>query len=457
MKAIRFKLTPDENLPMFSRLIGEVVDVSFREVVEQGIHPWTGDDQHRDLADAFVERMNRDNHEPTGLRDHDIVRDFVLPPWNQWSSKTRFEQVVERIQKNILFCDTSLTFPALYKIARRELTKQWSSRLALELAETLKPSFPELRRFLKSKDRRVKLHGRMDLGDYDWSQVLSLDDFANHERLIIDVAVSTLNFRNKSFLAAVTDDYGRLRMVSSIDHITLTQPATNEHRVPILWQAERQGKHWQLRPNVGASRDAREDAQEFASRWRRDMGTLCFSVRTQDVVDMVDSESASASFPRLRYTLGQYSPTVVGQVAKAKVPLYVLGTIPNQSWSRERLKSILREYGVPITGVKMVLVERLAKLADSEYCAQRLILDCFFSENRFVRVSREVRYGEQFPVLGRENTLKSLLLHLYALRHLRGNVVIDPAYENDSCNVQDLALALISGRIRPTGGYLQLA
>ena len=73
-----------------------------------------------------------------------------------------------------------------------------------------------------------------------------------------------------------------------------------------------------------------------------------------------------------------------------------------------------------------------------------------------MRVSREVRYGEQFPVLGRENSLKGLLLHLYALRHLRGNVVIDPSYENDSCAAEELANALIAGRLKLPGGFVQV-
>lgn len=136
--------------------------------------------------------------------------------------------------------------------------------------------------------------------------------------------------------------------------------------------------------------------------------------------------------------------------------LFVLGRFPSHSWSGAHLKSILREYGASTTGVKKVLVEKLAALADSEYRELESLLNRFFSENRFVRVSREVRYGEQFPVLGRENTLKGLLLHLYALRHLRANVVIDASYENDSCAIHELAMALISGRITLPGAFVRV-
>jgi hypothetical protein len=197
-------------------------------------------------------------------------------------------------------------------------------------------------------------------------------------------------------------------------------------------------------------------AHEFALRWRRDGGNLCFSASTQDVIDMVDSGSAKASFPGLRYMMGQYSPRVTGQVPKAKVPLYILGKVPSHNWSGAQLKAILREYGAATSGVKKALVERLAKLAYAEYETHKPLLDGFFSENHFIRVSREVRYGEQLPVLGRENTLKGLLLHLYALRHLRGNVVIDTAYENESCGIQELALALINNRVTLPGGFVRV-
>jgi hypothetical protein len=197
-------------------------------------------------------------------------------------------------------------------------------------------------------------------------------------------------------------------------------------------------------------------AREFALRWRRDGGNLCFRAHTQDVIDMVDSGSAKASFPGLRYMMGQYSQKVTGQVPKAKVPLYVLGKVPRHSWSGAQLKSILREYKAPTSGVKKALVERLAKLADAEYETHKPLLDSFFSENRFVRVSRDVQYGEQLPVLGQENALKGLLLHIYACRHLRGSVVIDTSYENDSCSIQELALALMNTQISLPGGFIRV-
>ena len=95
------------------------------------------------------------------------------------------------------------------KIARASLLERWNRSLALRLAERLNPSFQELRRFLKSKDPRVKLKSQMELDQYNWGHILSLDEFANHERLLIDEAFGPVNFRTRAFLDAVTDDKRR--------------------------------------------------------------------------------------------------------------------------------------------------------------------------------------------------------------------------------------------------------
>ena len=456
MNTLQLRLAPDETLPRFGRLQWDVIHAPFRDVLEQGVHPWTGNNLHHDLSDAICARLNRAEYKPAGLLSHRMVADMAISPVNTMSSKTRLEFLLDRIRKEVYFCEAGLDFPALAEIARALLRERWNRSMALRLAERLNPSFQELRRFLKARDGRVKLKCQTDLDQYNWGYVLSLEDFANHERLLVDEAFGPVNFRTPAFLDSVTDEYRRLRLLPSVDHVTLSQPNPIAHQVPVLWQAERQGGHWRLRPNVGASREARAAAKTFAARWRRDSGQLCFTARTQDLIEMVESEAAQASFPNLRYTREVNRPKVLGEVGRGYVPLYTLGGIPTFKSSAEQLKAILRDHGVPATGVKQSLVEKLAALASAEYARHEALLDGFFTENRFVRVINEGQVGEPLPVLDRENRLKGLLLRVYALRHLRGNVVIDPAYLNDSCTARDLALALINERIALKGGLMRV-
>ena len=456
MKTLQLRLEPDQQMPMFSRLHWDVIDVSFREVLETGVHPWVGNNMHHDLPDAVCAKLNQAEHKPAGLLSHRLLVDLAINPVNTMGNKTRMEIFLARVQKEVHFCDPSLDFPALSETARATLAERWNRSLALRLAERLNPSFQELRRFLKSKDKRVKLKSQMDLDQYNWGHILSLEDFANHERLLIDEAFGPVNFRTCAFLDAVTDEQQRLRLVRSIDHITLTQPSTVAYRVPVLWQAERHGNHWRLRPNIGSSNEARAAARGFATRWRRDGGQLCFTARTEDLIAMVESEAAQASFPNLRYTRVPHPLKVVGEIGRDRVPVYTLGGIPVLRSNAEHLKAILREYGASTSGVKKALTERIAKVTAEEYARHEERFDRYFTENRFVRVANDVQFGRQLPVLEQENSLKGLLLRVYALRHLRANVVIDPSYCNDSCTVKDLAVALITERVTLKGGFMQV-
>jgi len=456
MKTIQLRLEPDQQMPMFSRLHWDLVDVSFGDVLETGVHPWAGNNMHHDLPDAVCAKLNQTEYKPEGLLAHRMLVDLTVNPTNAMGNKTRMEVFLNRVQKEVYFCDASLDFPALSKIARASLLERWNRSLALRLAERLNPSFQELRRFLKSKDPRVKLKSQMELDQYNWGHILSLDDFANHERLLIDEAFGPVNFRTRAFLDAVTDDKRRLRLKGRIDHVTLTQASDTPQRIPLLWHAERKGHGWRLRPNVGSSTEARTVAREFATRWRQDGGQLCFTTHTEDLITMVKSDAARASFPNLRYTRTPHPLKVVGEIGRDRVPVYTLGGIPTLKSNGEYLKGILREHGAATSGVKKVLAERIAKVTADEYAKYEPLFDRFFTENRFVRVASEVQFGQQIPILDRDNSLKGLLLRVYALRHLRGNVVIDPDYRNESCAAKDLALALITEHVGLKGGFMQV-
>ncbi len=456
MKTIQLRLEPDQTMPMFSRLHWDIIDVTFRDVLETGVHPWVGNNLHADLPDALCAKLNQAEYKPAGLLSHHMLVDLTVNPVNTMGSQTRMELFLARVQKDVLFCDAGLDFPALAEIARATLAERWSRSLALRLAERLNPSFQELRRFLKRKDPKVKLKSQLELDQYNWGHILSLEDFANHERLLIDEAFGPVNFRTRAFLGAVTDEQLRLRLKPRIDYLSLTQPSGTPHRVPLLWHVERQGSHWRLRPNVGASNEARSAAKEFAERWRRDAGQLCFTARTEDLIELLESEAAQPSFPNLRYTRTPHPLKVQGEIGRDRVPVYTLGGIPTFKSNAEHLKAILREHSASTSGVKKVLAERIAKVAANEFAQHKERFDRFFTENRFVRVANEAQFGKQLPVLDRENSLKGLLLRVYALRHLRGDVVIDPSYLNDSCTVKDLALALINERVTLKGGFMQV-
>ena len=58
LKTFRFWLEPDRDFPMFQRLAWERVEVSIRDVLMGGVHPWIekadGTDVHPSLIDGFL-------------------------------------------------------------------------------------------------------------------------------------------------------------------------------------------------------------------------------------------------------------------------------------------------------------------------------------------------------------------------------------------------------------------
>jgi hypothetical protein len=46
---------------------------------------------------------------------------------------------------------------------------------------------------------------------------------------------------------------------------------------------------------------------------------------------------------------------------------------------------------------------------------------------------------------------------MYALHHLRGNVVLETSHENATCSIEELALALLHGKVAFEGALVRVA
>jgi len=121
------------------------------------------------------------------------------------------------------------------------------------------------------------------------------------------------------------------------------------------------------------------------------------------------------------------------------------------------LKDILREYGVSMTGNKDALLRKLTELAARKYAERRPEMDAFFTEHRFVRINALPPKCERLPLLEDQPLLRNLLLTMYALKHLRGNAILDTAHENTAYTDEQLALALIEGKVGFAGTFLRVA
>ncbi|HOC67511.1 MAG TPA: hypothetical protein PKO23_01765, partial [Candidatus Hydrogenedentes bacterium] len=53
--------------------------------------------------------------------------------------------------------------------------------------------------------------------------------------------------------------------------------------------------------------------------------------------------------------------------------------------------------------------------------------------------------------------LRNLVLTMYAVKHLRGDAILEVSHQNDTYTEEELALALITGKVELTGAFLRVA
>jgi len=242
-------------------------------------------------------------------------------------------------------------------------------------------------------------------------------------------------------LESVADEQGRLRLVPEITGMTLTLVPGQEEYVHLVWHVERRGEACRFRPDIGRSALKRARAEAFAKQWREDNGRLCFTANIHRLAEMLDQRVAGRATAELAF----------GEIAAYGIPPF-----PGSKSTADVLKDILREYDVSMTGNKDALLRKLAQLASERYEKRRGELDAYFGENRFVRISSVPAKIERFPLLENEPLLCNLLLSMYALKHLRATAVLDPAHENATYTVQQLAHALLLGKVSVKGAFLRV-
>ena len=455
IKTFQLWVEPDGDFPQFTRLKWELFDVPLRDVLLGGVHPWMGKDKHPSLVEAILVRLNDDSAKLNDLDPFGYCYDVSVLTGYYNDNKPRFERALETIRKGIYFVD-DLSYIELLAMAKKRLAETWSHGVALALLEQAYPRFDELRRFLKSKDKAVKLSGSADLGRYDLGRILALDDFEGRDRLVIAQAFPSLNLRKNAFLDTVTDSHGRLRLVPEITRVTLTAALKEPDYVHLVWQAVRDKRHWRFRPDIGKSHVKRAKAREFAATWRTDTGRLCFTTTLDRLVQMVDERVVVPSFPALNYSFDMAAPTATAEVAARHVQTLHIGGFPRSNHRAQYLKEVLREYGVSMTGNKNALLRKLAKLASEQYERWLPEMDSFFTEHRFVRINAVPSESAKLPILEDVAHVQNLVLAMYALRHLRGNAILEASHENNTYTPEQLALALVTGKVGLKGALLRV-
>jgi hypothetical protein len=461
LKTIRLWLEPDADIPQFQRLNWDMADVSIQDVLLRGVHPWcethNSHDAHPSLVEGFLRQLNAGESKLAELDQMGYCNNLAASPglYYMQGATPRFERTVKELQSSVYFVK-DLRYVQLIDIAKRRLAEAWRHETARTLAQRAYPSFQDLRHFLKRKERGLKLSGYGDLDHYDLDRVLSVADFEGRDTLLISEALPIANFRRASMLESVADAQRRLRLLPEITAVSLTLVHGQDEYVHLVWHVERNGATCRFRPDIGRSELKRAKAQAFAKEWREDEGRLCFSTSMNRLSEMVEGRIVVPSFPTLNYAFDQRPSRATAELAFGEIAAYGIPPFPGSKSTADVLKDILREYGVSMTGNKDALLRKLAQLASERYEKRRGELDGYFGENRFVRIAAMPAKIERFPLLDDEPLLCNLLLSMYALKHLRASAVLDPAHENATYTVQQLAHALLLGKVGVKGAFLRV-
>ena len=453
MNTFKLWLEPDELFPQFKRLAWAEAEVSIQDILLRGVHPYIGKDRHLSVMEAFLAKINAVPAKFGTLEEQGLCADVTRPEYVSWGNTSNVDRMFKRVQESVLFVH-SLTYLELLEFAKAHLRSTWSHGVAKCLLERSQCSLPEMRRLLKAKDKSIKLSSYADVDGYNLGHLLRLEDFEAWDRLVLEKAFPTLNFRRADVLDQITDDQGRLRLVDDIASFSLTETYGHGDYAGVVWHGKRRGTAATLRPDIGGSFDKRQCATEFAKEWRIDDGELVFKTTVDRVARMVEGGVVTIDFPNLDYMRDYSGPAAKAVAAASFVQAFEIRGYPTNGCTTSDLKNVLRHYEVSMTGTKAELLRKLAKLASKEYAKLKDELDAYFEANRFVHIRYRVKRAKPFPLLEDRKYLQNLLLVMYALKHLRGSAVLEPSHENDAYNEEELAAALIGRNLTLDGAFL---
>ena len=457
METFRLWLDEDKEITGFKRLRFTKVSVPLADVLHKGIHPWQGPDGHRSLGERFAQILNNDEFKPMELATFEYCSEISCQRNRCYYTETSpFEELLERVSKSIFFVE-KLTYVHLLAMAKERLRKAWSREVAYGLLSGANSGFEAIRSFLKAKDKSIKLSGYADLDRYDLGRILGLEDFESEDNLLIRKGMPLTNFRSVKFLGKVTDERGLLRLTESIRDFQVKVTANEGNWCPsVLYNCRVDRNKVQFLPSLDKNPSQRSSARTVASTWRIDDGRYCFTSDIPRVTKMIEEKGTQITFPSLDYTQPRQPQDSSAQITDSRIPRYTVGRFLSTRGSAEDMRSVLRAHTVSMTGRKEQLLEKLALLSVRLYEAKLGELREYFSTNKFIRVqAASGRACMPFPVLDGFD-LVNMILTMYLIKHMRGNVILESQHKNDTFDLLSLARSLLKEEVGLEGAFIKV-
>jgi hypothetical protein len=459
MDTFRLFFENDKEIPRFKRLAYEKVNVSIKDVILNGIHPWMGGNVHKTLGEKFVQVLNSDDLKPKELTQPNYCQDVTYSCcYSYCNDTTPFEETLNHIKEGIYFVD-GLTYIELLSIAKERLKKLWSHKIAYDLLERAHPGFDAMRSFLRSRDKRIKLSGYADINTYNLRHILSLSDFEGEDNLIISHGIPVTNFRSTEFLKRITDENGLLRLTNRIEYFRIQvdyEIKDKYSRITLNYNCQSNCQKVRFCPEINNESSKRDKLKEFSSQWRTDDGRYCFTTDISKISQMLEQRNCQISFPTLDYIHPKEGYISYANISVSKVKLYSIEGYMTHCASCDTIKDVLRKYDVSMTGIKEDLVEKFANLCVNVYEEKEPEIDDYFTNNRFVRIPKAYDSDKNtFPIL-KGCDLREMVLTMYIIKHMRGNTILEARHNNDTYDLLSLTLALLKKEVYLDGVFLRV-
>ena len=130
---------------------------------------------------------------------------------------------LDQISRNLYFVN-EFSYDKLVKIVTQSVKVRWNHKLAKNILTSSQRGFSDVRRFLKQFDKNIVLRRWSDLDNYNLSTILSVDDFKDYNRTIINYGLDALNFRYEYAIEDFVTEDGYLSFKPRIEQFTLKIP-----------------------------------------------------------------------------------------------------------------------------------------------------------------------------------------------------------------------------------------
>jgi len=172
---------------------------------------------------------------------------------------------------------------------------------------------------------------------------------------------------------------------------------------------------------------------------------------------MVEQSDCSILFSTLDYLDQKTGYISYSEIQQSEIKLYAVENHIDCNSSNNTIKNALQNYGVSMTGRKEELLQKLANLAVNMYQQHKAELDQYFINHKFIRIAYDSNVGNKdknaFPIL-QKCELNKLILTMYIMKHLRGNVILEASYSNETYDLLSLIRSLLSKDVSLHGSFL---